>query len=323
MKSAGTLLVALALIWAQAERLPASDSLPVAVDVQVEDEDMGEILELLGPKDFEIYENGRKCTIRGLEIETTPLDVVFLLYGPESWGEPNEWNEMTKALQTAVSALNPEDRAGVLRSDSESKNAVPLGPDMGRIQDALRIRNTAFPSISHDHLFQAVNAANTLLPKSAKRDRRRVILAITDDIEKKSNVTMDELITVLLDSNTIVNAVLVLTGSRDSSRSQAANSGSGSHREFSLWPSGRASSLRPVIQATGGEAISVDVFKKDPEELIRRLRLRYLLRYDTEAATKQEYRTIEVKLSPDARKQYPGASIKAPRGHYAYPADAR
>jgi len=322
VKSATVLLIALAFISSQAERLPSSDSLPAAVDVQVEDDDTEELLELLGPKDFEVYENGRKCSISGLEIETTPLDVVFLLYGPESWGEPKDWNEMTRALQAAVSAMNPEDRAGVLRSDSESKNAVPLSPDRGRVQDALRIRNTAFPSISHDHLFQAIKAANALLPKSTKQDRRRVIVAITDDVEKKSNITIDELTTDLLDSGTIVNAVLVLTGSRAPRGSPAERSTSGSHREFSLWPSGRASSLRPVIQATGGEAISVDVFRKNPEDLMRRLRLRYLLTYDTEAAAKKDYRTIEVKLSPDARKKYPGAIIKAPRGYYAQPADA-
>jgi hypothetical protein len=323
VKPAAAVLLALAFLFAQAQRLPSSDSLPATVDVQVEDDDTGELLELLGPKDFEIYENGRKCNISALEIETTPLDVVFLLYGPESWGEPKDWNEITKALQAAISAMNPEDRAGVLRGDSESKNAVPLNPDKARVQDALRVRNTVFPSISHDHLFQAIEAANTLLPRSTKQDRRRVIVAITDDVEKKSNITMDDLITDLLDSGTIVNAVLVLTGSRAARNMSAENSGSGSHREISLWPSSRASSLRPVIQGTGGYAVSVDVFKKNPEDLIRSLRLRYLLRYDTEAAAKRDYRTIEVRLSPQAMKQYPGALIRAPRGYYAQPANAR
>jgi VWFA-related protein len=323
MKSAATVLTALSFVLAQAERLPASDSLPAAVDVQVED-DTGEVLELLGPKDFEVYENGRKCSISGLEIETTPLDVVFLLYGPESWGELKDWNDLTKALLATVAALNPEDRTGVLRSDTESKNAVPLGLDRGRVQDALRIKNTAFPSISHDHLYQAIKAANTLLPKSTKRDRRRVVVAFTDDVEKKSNIAADELITDLLDSGTIVNAVLVLTGSRAPRNMPAENSGSGLHREGSLWPSGHASSLRPVIEATGGYAISVDMFKKNPEDLIRSLRLRYLLRFDAEAAAKKDdYRAIEVKLSPQAMKQYPGAIIRAPRGYYAHPTYAQ
>jgi hypothetical protein len=79
-------------------------------------------------------------------------------------------------------------------------------------------------------------------------------------------------------------------------------------------------SLRPAVEATGGEAVPGDMASERLPELIRRIRQRYLLGFYAEPTSERDFREIEVRLTPDARKRYPGALLRTRRGYYTSPA---
>lgn len=80
MESKWLLLFVLgSLIGAFAQEHPrfSANTQLVMVDVQVTEKGTGRILELLGPKDFEIYDEGQCREIREFHFETAPIDFRF------------------------------------------------------------------------------------------------------------------------------------------------------------------------------------------------------------------------------------------------------
>jgi len=80
-------------------------------------------------------------------------------------------------------------------------------------------------------------------------------------------------------------------------------------------------SLRDAVLATGGEAISGDRIQEEFPELMRRIRLRYLLGFYAEPAAQRAFHRLDVRLTPEALKQNPNALVRARRGYYSVPAD--
>ncbi|SRR5579875_1984089 len=184
----------------------------VMVDVQVVEKTTGRILDLLGPKDFEVYDDGRQREIREFHFETSPLDVVFLIYGRSGFGPAKDINAFRRGLRAAGEALRPGDRAAMIRTDSAAQIDVPLTGDLERVRHALTWGDSY--RVGYDHLYDAVAAGTTLFPRRKDPGRRRALVAITDDIERKSGIAVDALITELLESDVTLNEVVVVLGTR-------------------------------------------------------------------------------------------------------------
>ena len=71
-----------------------------------------------------------------------------------------------------------------------------------------------------------------------------------------------------------------------------------------------------VVEKTGGDLIKGSDPSADFEEMIRRLRLRYMLVYALPPGRPGEERKIKVELSEDARKKNPKAQVRARYGYY-------
>jgi hypothetical protein len=106
------------------------------------------VLDLLGPKDFELYDNGNQQNIREFHFETTPLDLVFLTYGHLGWRTPKEINEFMRGLKEAADELRSGDRAAVFRTDSASEIDLPMSEDKEKIRHALVFWRPQIPSRS-------------------------------------------------------------------------------------------------------------------------------------------------------------------------------
>lgn len=78
-------------------------------------------------------------------------------------------------------------------------------------------------------------------------------------------------------------------------------------------------SLLAAVEATGGDAVPGDEFDKALPELMDRIRMRYLLGFYAEPTLQRQYHALEVRLTPEALKLYPGALVKARRGYYTDP----
>jgi VWFA-related protein len=324
MKTIGLLLCALQVAWPQESPRFSSNVQLVMVDVQVTEKGTGRVLDLLGPKDFELYDNGNQQNIREFHFETTPLDLVFLKYGHLGWGTPKEINEFMRGLTEAVDELRSGDRAAVFRTDSESEIDLPISEDREKVRHALVFGDRRYRAGYKGHLYDATRVATTLFAKPKDPARRRAIIVITDDIERGSKIKVDPLIEVLLEADATLNEIITaFPGGSRQIRTAGLPPWKGplgipdvTHRIGSQ-PMG--ASLRPAVQATGGEAVPGDLFRGRFPELIRRIRLRYLLGFYAEPATAREFHNIEVQLAPQAKTQYPSALIRARRGYYSEP----
>ncbi|WP_321476395.1 VWA domain-containing protein [uncultured Paludibaculum sp.] len=290
----------------------------VMVDAQVTEKNTGKILELLSPNDFEVYEDGRRCEIREFQFETTPLDVVFLTYAKSGWGPAKDINDFRRGLNLAPAELRATDRGAVLRTDSASKVDLQMTDDLEKVRHALVFGTPHIPT-GHDHLYDATRVATTLFPRPKDRTRRRSILAITDDIERGSKCTLAQLITELLEADATLHVVNVVLG-KQGAREIGIGGGRIPRIGREIGRARTGGTLRDAVEATGGEAIPGDLFQERLPELIRRMRLRYLFGFYASPTRQREYRTIDVRLSPEARKRYPNALVRARRGYYAAPA---
>ncbi len=320
MKSKWLVLAALnPLMGAFAQETPrfSSHVQLVMVDVQVTEKGTGRVLELLGPKDFEIYDEGVRRDVREFHFETAPADIVFLIYGrPPGWW-PGSGNDFGKGLNAAPGELRAGDRGAVLRSDSDGKIELAMTDDKERVRTALL--HPRYPA-GHDHLYDAVGVATRLFPRPRDPARRRAIVAITDDIERGSKIKIDPLITELLEADATLNEVIIVP-SPPYSRQVGVSGPMGKPTLTGKIGRGprTGASLRDAVQATGGEAIPGDLFREKFPELIRRIRLRYLLGFYAEPTNQREFHRIEVRLTPEAQKQNPNALVRARRGYYSAP----
>jgi hypothetical protein len=76
--------------------------------------------------------------------------------------------------------------------------------------------------------------------------------------------------------------------------------------------------MTSVVEETGGDLIKGRDPGPDFEEMIRRLRLRYMMVYALPKGKPGAEHTIKVELSDEARKQNPKARVRA-RDGYRYP----
>ena len=299
----------------------SSDVDLVMVDVQVTEKGTGKPVEFLNSGDFEIYDEGQLRPVRELHFESAPVDFVFLLYG-NGWSPVNDVNDFRRGLSEAVDELRAEDRAAVLRSESESKIDLPLTSDKQAIRQALlgfkRNPTPHFGLRNPTRLYDALKASAAIFAQPKDRSRRRVVVAITPDVERNSKTTLDVMITALLEADATLNAVVLVVQTSASTGGSGVRlpGGIGLHTNH---PPANAS-IRPAIEATGGEAVPGDLFRERFPELIRRIRLRYLLGFYAEPATGRAFHRLEVELTPAANSQYPNALVRARRGYYREPA---
>lgn len=287
----------------------------VQLDVQVTEKGTGRIVELLGPKDFEIYDDGVLREIREFHFETTPVDFVFLTFGKGGLGRPKDINEFRRGLFAAAAELRPNDRGAVLRTADEKQVDLQLTDDRERVKWALVGRNSRYEP-GYDRLYDAVSAATTLFPRPRDRTRRRAIIAITDDIEKGSETTLSGLIVELVESDVTLHAAICVLGKQPSR--EVGGGGGWEIPRISRKIGGErtGASLREAVQATGGEAIPCDVFRETLPELVRRIRQRYVLGFYADPNAALGFHGVEVKLTPEAKVKYPNVVVRTRRGYY-------
>jgi VWFA-related protein len=314
MKLIFPLLLTVGLTYGQEPRFSADVHL-VMVDAQVTEKETGRIVELLGPKDFEIFDKGKAREVREFHFETTPLDVVFLVYGKNGWGSARMINDFHKGLYDAVRELKSGDRAAILRTDSESAVDLHLTDDLKKAQHVIIWGSDQRYKTGYDHLYDAVQTSTTLFSRPKDRSRRNAIVAITDDIERGSRIKIDPLITSVLEADTTLNEVVCVFGKH--SHEVGFGGVWGIPRVTrQIGGSREGDSLLDVVEASGGEAVPGDRFSEQLPEVMRRLRMRYLLGFYAEPTQLREFHPLEVRLTTEAVKRYPNMISRARRGYY-------
>jgi VWFA-related protein len=310
----------------------------VIVPVTVKDND-GHLVDGLAPKDFTVFEDGKKQDLKLFISDPIPLSAAIVL----DIGMPDtavqKINETYPALAGAFSPYDEvslytysstvsqvtdfsaagEKLTGVLnriklergRNNGAPVMNGPLGPQGPTINGIPVERPGAQPNIAPP---KDVRVLNDALLRAAldlsKRDRarRKIIFIISDGREYGSKVSYSDVMKVLLSREIQVYAVGV---------EASAIPIYSKLEKFHLPHYGYGDILPRYAKATGGEVFSE--FNRDNIEIAYTratgdARNQYTLGYTTRATPSSAYRDIEVRVAR------PGLKISAKAGYYPLPA---
>lgn len=307
----------------------------VVLPVTVKDE-AGHLVPGLVQRDFSVYEDGVKQTIRLFTSDPFPLSAAVIVDTGMSDTALRKVNQTFAALQGAFSsfdelalytysntvrkatdftAINPR-LDGVLQQIKQERGAtggVPVvggpinsGPTInGLPADQSRgVANT--PTRTSHVLNDAILAAALDL---GKRDptRRKLVFIISDGQELGSTASYNDVLKVLLSRNIAVYAVAV---------DAAAIPGVRTVEKIHLPRFGTSNILPKYVSATAGQLFpefSRPAIESAYAELTREARNQYTIGYMTRATPSSSYRTVDVRIDQAGLKVY------AKDGYYPLP----
>jgi len=309
-------LGALRVIRGQERPTYRSDVRLVTVDVLVTERSSRKVVDVLGAKDFVIFDDGQPRELSFFEIETTPLDVVFVPYLAGWFAGGRDYNEFVRGWRAALAALRDGDRAGLVRSLRHADN-VPLTGRHEEVRDALHpAGGSGGTRIGRGaQLYEVLKLAAAMFRSSGGEHRRRSIVAITDNAEDGSATGLKELTDSLLAADCTLNLMVLATVNLGGSAGRVGPwPFPGRQRQIGGGvPSGQ--SCRGAAEATGGVVIPGDQMATNLPSLIRQTQLRYLLGFYANPSGPAQFRALSIELSEDARRRHPAAEIKHRKGY--------
>jgi len=310
----------------------------VLVPVTVKD-DSGHLVDGLLPKDFSVFEDGRKEPLKFFTSDPFPLSAAIVL----DTGMPDVALQKINQTYSALSAaFSPYDEVSLytysstvsqvtdfstvsqkltavlnqMKLEHGRNNGVPimngpLGPQGPTVNGVPVERPGAQPNIAPP---KDVRVLNDAILRAAldlgKRDRarRKIIFVISDGREYGSRVSYSDVLKVLLSREVTVYAIGV---------ESAAIPVYSKLQKLHLPHYGYGDILPRYAGATGGEVFSE--FSHDNIEVAYAratldARNQYTLGYTTRATPSSTYRDIEVKVAR------PGLKVSAKSGYYPLPA---
>ena len=313
-------LVLACMVPAQAQKENAADDQVkltadlVVLDVQARSKKTGLAVGGLTKNDFEIYEDGTKQEILQFGHDKLPLSVVILL--DVSGSVTDLLNELRWGAVKAIENLKPEDEVALMVFAGSSRVVIEFTKEKQRIVNGLDQADARGLAPETD-IWGAYQDAARFLKRSANPESRRVIIAVTDDVSKKTSANPfanPRLLTELFEAGIVVNAVLydtthrmlLRTGVSDQTVAGRVRANVG----LSLF----------YAQRTGGLAIetSRETFKDRFADMIAHLRSRYTLAYMSSNTNQDgKFRKVRVKLTRAAEKRVGSLGILTRAGYHA------
>jgi VWFA-related protein len=309
----------------------------VLVPVTVKD-DTGHLVDGLLPKDFSVFEDGRKEQLKFFTSDPFPLSAAIVL----DTGMPDvALQKINQTYSSLSGAFSPYDEVSLYTFSStvsqvtdfstvgQKLTAVlnqmklergrnngapvmngPLGPQGPTVNGIPVERPGAQPNLSPPKDVRVLNDAilRAALDLSKRdRARRKIIFVISDGREYGSRVSYNDVLKVLLSREITVYAIGV---------ESAAMPVYGKLQKLHLPHYGYGDILPRYAGATGGEVFTE--FNRDNIELAYAratgdARNQYTLGYTTRATPSSTYRDIEVKVAR------PGLKVSAKSGYYPLP----
>jgi VWFA-related protein len=274
----------------------------VSVDAQVTSG--GRPVTGLQKEDFVIADRGKVQPILYFGMEEEPLDLVLLLDTSGSMRPAAQ--EVARAARRALEALHPGDRVAVMLFKSGRALALPYRPDLGKLPGELaRIVGGDDFEGGTDLYGGLMDAAAYVLAES-RANARRAILAVTDNISRKSRKE-SEVSNALWRAGTVLDALVVPTRRGQALRAYPNVNGP--------WTQFIDTRLDKIAAMTGGEILEGEAPGEAFTTLVERIRKRYRLDYRTPPGKAGEVRKIEVSLSAAAKAKYPSAEVRARKGY--------
>jgi VWFA-related protein len=174
----------------------------VTVGVSVRTEN-GRVVRDLQKSDFSVLDAGRSAQIRDFYVGDSPISLAILLDISGSMAVGGNMDRAREAVTVATMTLRGEaDEAALFTFDSELRQVVAFTKDLERVH-RVSLKGTPWGKTS---LYDAI--AETATTVSARDNRHRALLVITDGVDTGSRLTAAEVSAV---ANSIDVPVYLLT----------------------------------------------------------------------------------------------------------------
>lgn len=316
--------VAAGLEAADDEFVFRSDVSLVRVDAQVVDRN-GRAITGLQRDDFILTEEGRPQEIRNFGSEDLPVDILLLLDVSGSMRVHVE--RLASAAARALEALGADDRVAIMVFDRQTRLRMPFRGQRAQIEAGLQhVLNSETFSGGTD-ITRALYEAAQYVGRSARADARRAIVILTDDRTERGR---DENgVGRALTSGNIVLSALLAPDAMGSGARGSWGGGTpggiilgrrgpmGSRWPIPTGPALQSAGTAEIARKSGGDSFRVEEASA-LENTFARIRQRYALHFNLpEAVRPGQERNIDVELSAEARRRYPGAQVLFRRAYMA------
>jgi len=261
----------------------------------------GRLVTDLDADDFEVFEGGKKQTIRyfasgmgadgaGSAAGSPPLHLGLMLDVSESMGEDMPFTKTAaiKFLNTLTDAVD----ITVVNFDTEVRVARYSQNEFARLIERIRQQK----AVGWTALYDAVGV---YLHGAAEQDGRKIMLLYTDGSDTRSALPFGELIELLKASDVTVYPIGELEHQSSSGRLEARRI------------------LSQIAATTGGQAffpMSVKELEAIYDKVLAEIRAQYAVGYlSTNDTTDGAWRNVEVKIAGQNGKDY---RVRSRRGYY-------
>jgi Ca-activated chloride channel family protein len=256
----------------------------------------GALITDLGQDNFEIYEDGRKQTIRYFAAgdggsEAPPMHLGLMLDVSGSMGE-----DMAFAKTASIKFLNTLTDAvdiTVVDFDTEVRVARYSQNEFARLIERIRQKKA-------DGFTALYDAIGVYLDGASGQDGRKVMLIYTDGGDTRSAISFHELMDLLKASDVTMYPIGMLEHQSSSSRNQ------------------QRMRLQQMAEATGGQAffpMAVKELDSVYAKVVSQIRAQYTLGYlSTNEKADGSWRKVEIKI---AGKDGPTLRVRARKGYFA------
>jgi VWFA-related protein len=301
------LVVASVLLLVPSNQQPSFRAGISVVRVDADVRDGQSAVDGLTQDDFVVRDNGRPQKVLYFGHSDEPLDVVMLF--DTSGSMMPAVRQVSDVARLALDTLRAGDRAAVMAFDADTVLVSDFTSDFAAVDSAIRTGVLTRPPRPNIQIQFSVAEAARHFRTQPPSNRRRVVLVVTDNMGLKKD---KDAVAEFWESDAVLAGVVVpgLASMR---------------RQRKMTPIGwfGIGGIDDIVSRTGGEKLKVENAGEGFQEVMRRLRQRYMLHYEMPAARPGERRHLEVSLTAAAATRHRGARVTARSGYIVPGASAR
>jgi VWFA-related protein len=298
-------LFILAPLGAQSSDIPIFKAGVADVRVDVLVTENKNLVKGLAKDDFVVTDEGQPQTLVSFSNGDEPLNLILLL--DISGSMQKHIQLISETARDALNHLRPGDRVAIMvfakRSEVHQDFSDNLAETARQISRAVQDHDVG----NTTQINAAIVDAAHYMQAHAGPGGSRAILILTDNLSMSYQLTDGQVIRELNKADTVFNAIV--TG-------HAIEPNPPTPRMFPN-PDLTPANVMHLSDDTGGEWVKAERADESFNEMIERIRSRYMLSYHEPAASPGVFRHVGVALTETARKKYPLAELRARTGYYA------
>ncbi len=275
----------------------------VRVDVQVTDGN--KLIKDLTKDDFALTDEGQPQSIVSFAHGDEPVTLVLLL---DISGSMQKYiDQIAAEARESLEHLRPGDRVAIMVFAKNTAVAQGFSDNLAETARNIGSAVKNWDVGSTTQINSAVMDAAHYMEKHAGPGGRRAILILTDNLSTSYRLTDGQVVRELNKADAVLNAIITGRAIRPD----------GPHPGKPANPDLTPANVYELAEQTGGEWVKAENAGDSFNEMIERIRSRYMLAYHEPESQPGHFRHITVTLGDTARKRYPAAALHSRSGYYA------